>query len=122
RRELGIRTAFNILGPLANPARVGYQALGVSDPALAPRMSGVLQRLGHRRALVMSGAGGLDELGLDAPSQCYEVTAEGVRELEIDPADLGLSSAPIEALRGGSVEDNADAVRAVLDGETGPRR
>lgn len=122
RRELGIRTVFNILGPLANPAQVRFQALGVADTNLAPSMAQVLQRMGHRHALVMVGAGGIDELGLDAPSHCYEVTPVGVRELEVDPAALGLPSAPIAALRGSDAEGNAATVRRVLAGEDdGPR-
>ena len=122
RSELGIRTVFNILGPLANPARVRLQALGVGDAALAPAMAGVLQRLGHRHALVMAGAGGLDELGLDGVARCHEVSEEGIRELEIDPAALGLEPAPIEALRGGDASTNAAIVRGVLRGEPGPCR
>ena len=123
RRELGVRTVFNILGPLANPARVRLQALGVADARLAPSMAEVLQRMGHRHALVMVGAGGIDELGLDGPSHCHEVTAAGVRELEVDAAALGLPRAPVEALRGGDAAANAATVRGVLAGEeAGPRR
>lgn len=122
RRELGIRTAFNILGPLANPARVLRQALGVGDPAIAPRMAGVLQRLGHRRALVFSGPGGIDELGLSAPSSCLDVRPDSIRAGEIDPAALGLAAAPIDALRGGDAAKNAAMVRDVLSGEPGPAR
>src|SRR5438309_9151523 len=85
RRELGVRTVFNVLGPLANPARVRHQALGVGAPDLAARMAGVLHRLGHRRAIVFAGPGGLDELGLAGPAHCYEVTPAGVRDFELDP-------------------------------------
>ncbi len=122
RRELGFRTAFNFLGPLANPARVRLQALGVGDPRLAPAMAGVLLRIGHRRALVMAGAGGLDELGLDGVAECQDVSPAGIRELEIDPAALGLTAAPVAALRGGDAAENAAIVRSVLGGEEGPRR
>jgi anthranilate phosphoribosyltransferase len=122
RSELGIRTVFNILGPLANPARVRLQALGVGDARLAPSMAAVLQQMGHRHALVMAGAGGLDELGLDAPSQCHEVSPGAIKELEVDPAELGLKPAPVSALRGGDAAENARAIRDVLSGaDEGPR-
>ncbi|HEX3605120.1 MAG TPA: anthranilate phosphoribosyltransferase [Candidatus Dormibacteraeota bacterium] len=122
RRELGIRTAFNVLGPLANPARVPYQALGVADPAMAGRMAGVLRGLGHRHALVFAGPGGIDELGLSGAAACIEVSPAGLREFELDPASLGLHPAPLSALAGGDVHQNAAMLRAVLDGEPGPAR
>jgi anthranilate phosphoribosyltransferase len=122
RRELGIRTAFNILGPLANPARVPYQFLGVGDAALAPRMAGVLHRLGHRHALVAAGPDGMDELGLSGVARCIEVSRQGLRDAEVDPAALGLPPAGVEALRGGDAADNARRLCGVLDGEPGPAR
>jgi len=122
RRELGIRTVFNILGPLANPARVRHQALGVGDGALAARMAQVLHRLGHQRAIVFAGPDGLDELGLAGPAQCHEVTAAGVREFELDPRALSLPVAPLSALAGGDATENATRIRSVLDGEPGPAR
>jgi anthranilate phosphoribosyltransferase len=122
RSQLGFRTVFNVLGPLANPAGVRRQALGVADPALAPLMAGVLQQLGHEHALVFSGSGGLDELGLQGPQHCYEVTRDGVSERVIDPAQLGLRCAGADELRGGDAAENADRVRAVLAGETGAAR
>jgi anthranilate phosphoribosyltransferase len=122
RSELGIRTAFNILGPLANPARVRHQALGTGDPALAGLMAQVLQRLGHRRAIVFSGPEGIDELGLAGPAQCHEVSADGVRSFQLDPRSLDLPAAPLGALRGGDAQENAARIRSVLDGEPGPGR
>jgi anthranilate phosphoribosyltransferase len=122
RRELGIRTVFNILGPLANPGRVRRQALGVAEPSMAPLMAKVLQRIGHERALVFSGSEGIDELGVGGPSQCYEVTPTGVREFELDPASLGIGHASVRELGGGDAGDNAARVRAVLDGEQGASR
>jgi anthranilate phosphoribosyltransferase len=122
RRELGVRTAFNVLGPLANPARVRHQALGVADPRVAPKMAGVLQRLGHRRALVFSGPGGMDELALHGRSHCWTVTPETVAENDVDPAALGLAPAPVDALRGGDADRNGAIVRSVLSGEQGPAR
>jgi anthranilate phosphoribosyltransferase len=122
RRELGIRTAFNILGPLANPARVKHQALGVGDAALAATMANVLHRLGHRRAIVFAGPQGIDELGLNGTAQCHEVTPEGVRDFTLDPRELDIATAPLEALQGGDAADNAARITAVLDGEPGPSR
>ncbi len=120
RRELGIRTVFNILGPLCNPARVRYQAMGVADAALAPKMAHVLAGLGHEHALVFSGPGGLDEIGLSGPSRCWEVRSGAVVEGEIDPASVGLHAADNGALLGGDARANAERVRAVLSGEEGP--
>jgi anthranilate phosphoribosyltransferase len=122
RREMGIRTVFNVLGPLANPAGVRHQALGVGDADLAGRMAGVLHRLGHRRAIVFAGPDGIDELGLAGPAQCYEVTPGGVREFELDPAKLGFKAAPLDALRGGDAAENAERIRTVLRGADGPSR
>jgi len=122
RRELGIRTVFNVLGPLANPARVRHQALGVSSARLAPLMAEVLHRLGHVHALVFTGPDGLDELGVAGTAQCFEVTAEGVSESTVDPRDVGLEVAPLDAVRGGDAETNAAIIVSVLDGESGPRR
>jgi anthranilate phosphoribosyltransferase len=122
RRELGIRTVFNVLGPLANPARVRHQALGVAGSALAPIMAAVLQRLGHSHALVFSGPAGMDELGLDGVTHGHEVTPSGVRDIEIDPQALGLPAAPPEALSGGDAQRNAAIIVAVLGGASGAPR
>ena len=122
RRELGIRTVFNVLGPLANPARVRHQALGVAGNAPAAVMAEVLQRLGHSHALVFTGPDGIDELGLDGVSRGHEVTESGIRELEIDPQALGLRVAPRHAMAGGDAATNAAIIVAVLDGEGGPAR
>ncbi|MFI5287070.1 MAG: anthranilate phosphoribosyltransferase, partial [Candidatus Dormibacteria bacterium] len=122
RRELGIRTVFNVLGPLANPARVRHQALGVSNARLTPVMAEVLRRLGHVHALVFTGPDGIDELGVIGPAECFEVTAEGVRAFVLDPKDVGLEAAPLDAVRGGDAVTNAATIRSILDGERGPRR
>jgi anthranilate phosphoribosyltransferase len=122
RRELGIRTVFNVLGPLANPARVRHQALGVAGNAPVEAMARVLQLLGHQHALVFSGPGGIDELGLDGISRGYEVSESGFADLEIDPQALGLRSAPSAALGGGDAATNARVIRGVLDGDVGPPR
>ena len=122
RRELGIRTVFNILGPLANPAGVRHQALGVAGSAPAGVMAGVLHRLGHSHALVFSGPGGIDELGLDGIAHGHEVRPEGIRDIEIDPGALGLKAAPAAAIAGGDAAVNARIIRDVLDGAEGARR
>ncbi len=122
RSELGIRTVFNVLGPLANPARVRHQLLGVSNARLTPMMAEVLHRLGHVHALVVTGPDGVDELGVAGPARCYEVTVEGVRDFVIDPRDVELEPAPLDAVRGGDAATNAGTIRAVLGGERGPRR
>ncbi len=122
RRELGIRTVFNVLGPLANPARVRHQVLGVAGTAPVEAMARVLQLLGHEHALVFSGPGGIDELALDNVTHCYEVTESGIGELEVDPQALGLKPAASAALAGGDPDTNARVIRRVLDGETGPAR
>ncbi|MHB1575401.1 MAG: anthranilate phosphoribosyltransferase [Candidatus Dormibacteria bacterium] len=122
RRELGIRTVFNILGPLANPAQVPYQALGVSSPVLAEQMARVLAGLGRRRAVVFSGPGGLDELGLDGLSVIWQVADGEVVAGEVNPSELGLEPAPSSALVGGDASENAAALVRVLEGERGPKR
>ncbi len=122
RRELGIRTAFNLLGPLVNPAGVRFQVVGTGDPQVARRLALALARLGTVHALVFSGPDGLDELGLSGPSLCHEVRGDAVHERAIDPAELGLGPAPLEALRGGDAVENAAIVRRVLADEPGPAR
>ena len=122
RRELGIRTVFNVLGPLANPGRVRSQALGVGAPALAPLMARVLKDLGHERALVFFGEDGIDELTTTGPSRVFELKDGVVDEYELDPEDLGVPRARSEDLRGGTPPENAQLLRQVLDGETGARR
>jgi anthranilate phosphoribosyltransferase len=122
RRELGIRTVFNVLGPLANPARVRHQLIGVANGRLAPMMAEVLHRLGHVHALVFSGPDGIDELGVGGTAHSYEVTRDGVHESILDPADVGIEVASLDAVRGGDAGTNAAIILAVLDGADGPRR
>jgi anthranilate phosphoribosyltransferase len=121
RRELAMRTVFNVLGPLCNPAGAKYQALGVADGKVAGKMADVLVRLGVERAIVFHGGDGMDELSVSGPSHVIEIDGQR-KEYELDPSELGLSRAPIEAMRGGGPEENARIAREVLDGATGPRR
>ena len=122
RRELGVRTVFNVLGPLANPGRVRRQALGVGAASLAPLMVRVLKDLGHERALVFYGEDGLDELTTTGRSRVFQLKDGGVSEYDLDPQDLGLSRSRPEDLLGGTPPENADILRQVLDGKPGPRR
>jgi anthranilate phosphoribosyltransferase len=122
RREIGIRTIFNVLGPLTNPAGAGAQLLGVAEAALAGKLVQVLARLGVRHALVVHGEDGLDEVSLAAPTRLYELRDGAVAESTVRAAELGLAAHGAEALRGGSPEENAAAVRRVLEGEPGPER
>ncbi len=122
RREMGIRTIFNILGPLANPARASHQVLGVYQKALTRTMAEVLKNLGSVRAMVVHGSDGLDEITVTGTTYIAELKDGAVREYEIAPEDFGLSRAPMEKLRGGDARANAVIVRSVLGGEVGPRR
>lgn len=122
RRELGVPTVFNFLGPLANPARVRRQVIGVSDPAMADKMMGALAARGTLRALVVFGHDGLDELSTTGPSTVLDLAGGTVRTYEVDPFALGLASAAAQDLRGGDAGENAAIVRRVLAGGTGPHR
>ncbi|HYX38859.1 MAG TPA: anthranilate phosphoribosyltransferase [Oligoflexus sp.] len=122
RRALGVRTVFNLLGPLANPAPVKHQVLGVFDPDLVPMMAEALQKLGTEAALVVCGDGGLDELSLSGPSRVSQLKDGNIQHLSLSPEDFGLSRAPLETLKGGDKEANARIVEAVLRGERSPRR
>jgi anthranilate phosphoribosyltransferase len=122
RRELGTRTVFNVLGPLTNPARARAQVVGVYAPTLVRPIAEALLQLGARRAFVVHGAGGIDELSPVGPSFVCEVVDGGVRERTIDPEDLALTRCSVEDLAGGAPSENAEAIRSVLAGEQGPKR
>lgn len=122
RREIGIRTVFNILGPLTNPAGAGAQVLGVYNPPLAETLARVLARLGSVRAFVVHGAGGIDEISLAGTSVLCEVKEGYVRNGTLDPARFGFKYAPVSTLAGGTPKENAVVTRSILEGEKGPRR
>jgi anthranilate phosphoribosyltransferase len=121
RRELGIPTVFNFLGPLTNPARPAYQAVGVADARMAAVMAGVLAARGAS-ALVFRGDDGLDELTTATTSHVWVVAGGRVREESLDPAALGIAAAPVDALRGGDAAFNAAVARGFLAGAPGPVR
>ena len=122
RREIGIRTVFNILGPLTNPAGARSQVLGVADGALGEKMAIALRRLGCQHALVVHGEDGLDEVSIAAPSQIWELKDGDIYNFAVAPEDLGLPRASREAIRGGSAEENAASMERALSGERGPHR
>lgn len=122
RRELGIPTVFNFLGPLTNPAGATRQALGVSDPKMLPKMVDTLGRLGSKHVVAFHGHQGLDELATSGPSHVLELKDGATSEWTIDPAGLGLAPAPLEAIAGGDAAQNARAIREVVAGEAGPKR
>ena len=122
RRKLGRRTIFNLMGPLANPARVSRQLVGIARPAYVPIYAEALSRLGTRSAMIVSGDEGLDELSLAGGNELARVTGSEVRMARVDASEAGLPLAPVEAIRGGDASHNAAALRALLMGEPGPYR
>jgi len=122
RRELATRTVFNVLGPLTNPAGARAQVLGVYAPALVRTIADVLAQLGSRRAFVVHGAGGIDELSPAGPNLVCEVVNGEVSEREVEPLELGIPRCAPEELRGGTATENATAIREVLAGVGGGRR
>ncbi|MGI8758670.1 MAG: anthranilate phosphoribosyltransferase [Acidimicrobiales bacterium] len=122
RRELGVPTVFNFLGPLANPAGVRRQVVGVSDAKMAERLIGVLEAKGAERALVVYGHDGLDEITTTTTSTVLELRDGAVRASVFDPADLGIARADAVAIRGGDVVANLELANRVLGGEPGPHR
>ncbi|NLF03357.1 MAG: anthranilate phosphoribosyltransferase [Anaerolineales bacterium] len=122
RREMGVRTVFNVLGPLTNPAGAQAQVLGVYDPSLTETLANVLHSLGCRDAFVVHGADGLDELSTTGPNQVAELHDGVVRAFTLDALELSIPRATIDDLRGGNAQENAQIVQEVLGGAHGPRR
>src|SRR5205814_826705 len=122
RRELGIRTAFNLLGPLTNPAGATRQLVGVPRPELTELMARALARLGSERAWVVHGADGIDELTTTGYTKISECRDGAVNTFYLHPSDVGLPKAPAGALQGGDAHENARIIERVLGGERGPAR
>jgi anthranilate phosphoribosyltransferase len=122
RREIGIRTIFNILGPLTNPAGADRQVLGVYREELVEPMAGVLQKLGCKRGYVVHGADGMDEITLTAATRVAEIEGEALRSYQITPEEFGLDRCSLAELQGGDAETNAAIVKSILTGAKGPKR
>lgn len=122
RRQLAVRTVFNILGPLTNPALAESQVLGVPSEELGAKMVQVLYRLGSKQAIVVYGLDGMDEISLAGSSRVWELRNGKITDYQISPQDFGLKAAGVETLAGGTPEENAAMLRSVLEGEKGPRR
>lgn len=122
RREIGIRTVFNILGPLTNPAGAQAQVIGVSDANIAPKMAQVLQRLGCQHALVTHGEEGLDEISICGETKVWEVKGDESSSYTVVPEEFGFKRASIEDIKGGTAGENAKILRNILRGATGPAR
>jgi anthranilate phosphoribosyltransferase len=121
RREIGVRTAFNLIGPLTNPAGARRQLIGVADPVVAAKLAEVLHRLGAERAFVVGGDG-IDELPLDGTGVVHDVTPEGVAARPVDASAFGLAKAATAKLAGGTPDENARITESILRGEPGARR
>jgi anthranilate phosphoribosyltransferase len=122
RKELAVRTIFNFLGPLTNPAGATRQVIGVSDAAFLDTIAGALAKLGARKALVVSSADGLDEMSTSGTTRVVEVDGPELRTYEVSPEDVGLARARPEELAGGTPADNAATTRRIFEGEPGPQR
>ena len=122
RREIGIRTVFNILGPLTNPAGAQCQVVGVADAAIGEKLAEALKLAGTQHSMVVHGHDGLDEFSLGAPTSVWEVQEGRVRHYTVSPEDLGLPRVSIEEIRGGTAEENARTLRRLFQGEAGPVR
>jgi anthranilate phosphoribosyltransferase len=122
RREIGIRTIFNILGPLTNPAGANVQVLGVYEKDLTPVLAEVLGKLGSRSAFVVYGEGSLDEISIAGKTQVSELKDGRVDTYTIEPEDFGLPRANLDDIRGGDAQENAGIILSVLKGEPGARR
>jgi anthranilate phosphoribosyltransferase len=122
RRELGVRTIFNFLGPLTNPAGATRQLVGVADPAFLDTIAGALAQLGVERALVVSSDDGLDEMSTGGRTQVVEVSGQSIERYGVEPGDVGLDISDLDAVAGGTPDENAAVTRAIFAGEAGPRR
>jgi anthranilate phosphoribosyltransferase len=122
RRELKLRTVFNLLGPLTNPANASCQVVGVYTDGLVEKLADVLLHLGLKRALVVHGSDGLDEITISGPTRIAELRDRQVRTYEVSPEQFGLERAPLSSIEGGDAQVNAEIIRNILNGERSPKR
>jgi anthranilate phosphoribosyltransferase len=122
RKQIGVRTVFNLLGPLTNPAGAQAQMLGVFSEDVIDLVAATLAELGVERAFVVHGAGGLDEISLAGETMIAEVRGGAVRRFTVTPEEFGVARAPLESIRGGTAAENAALIRRILEGEAGPTR
>lgn len=122
RREIGIRTIFNILGPLTNPAQANHQVLGVYDEGLTETLANVLNNLGAKKAFVVHGMDGLDEITITTKTKVSELSNEKIKTFYVEPKDFGIKQASLELIKGGSIKDNVRIVKDVLEGKNGPHQ
>jgi anthranilate phosphoribosyltransferase len=122
RQEIGIRTIFNLLGPLTNPAGASVQVIGVYDPALTEKIAYVLKRLGSKETFVVCGEGTLDEISICGPTRISHLKNGEVRTFDLTPEEVGLKRTSPEAIKGGNAIENAEIIRQILDGQKGARR
>jgi anthranilate phosphoribosyltransferase len=122
RKQIGVRTVFNLLGPLTNPAGAQSQVLGVFSEDVLDLVAATLAELGVERALVVHGAGGLDEISLAGETAVAEVRGGAVQRFTVTPEDFGVARAPLESIRGGTAAENAALIQRILEGEAGPPR
>src|SRR5229473_3026810 len=122
RKQLGVRTVFNLLGPLTNPAGAQSQVLGVFSEDVIDLIAATLAELGVERAFVVHGAGGLDEISLAGETMVAEVRGGAVRRFAVTPEEFGVARAPLESVRGGTAAENAALIRRILEGDAGPAR
>jgi len=122
RKQIGVRTIFNLLGPLTNPAGAQAQVLGVFSDEVLELVAETLRELGTERAVVMHGAGGLDEISLAGPTQVMELNGGVLRRYEVTPEDFGMKRAPLGEVRGGTAAENAELIRRIFDGGQGASR
>ena len=122
RKELKIRTIFNVLGPFSNPASTKRQLVGVPNAELAKKLSEVAQGLGYEHLLIITSDDGMDEASISAKTKVFEISRKSSKNYVIDPVKLGFKRAPAAALRGGTAEENAGIIRSILSGEKGPKR
>ena len=122
RKQVGVRTVFNLLGPLTNPAGARAQVMGVPSAELIDSVAATLAQLGAEHAFVVHGAGGLDEISLAGETQVAEIRHGGVRRYRVTPGDFGVSQASMEAVHGGTAQENAATIREIFGGKDGPKR